>query len=148
MSLDQEITLNSISTEEQNSQTENGIGMNLDEVQALLAKKNEVIVDKDDPILITVTILNAFLEEGKKQQDKYMLALKTLYADQVNDFLGEVTKSTEEVRETLKSVSTEGLVKINERQTAKITELQVQLRNTCIIIGMLVLLNIGVMVWG
>lgn len=42
-----------------------GIGLTLNEVRALLAAKNSVTVTPDDPILMMVTLLNAFLTEGK-----------------------------------------------------------------------------------
>ncbi len=146
MAEEKEFTLESVAKQEAEKQS-SGVGMSIEEVQALLAKKNETIVDKDDPILLTVTILNAFLNESKTQQDKYMLALKGIYSEQVNDFLEKVEESTEKVEEKLKSVSTEGLIKIYERQNEKMYALQAQLRNSCIIIGVLVLLNIAVMVW-
>ncbi len=146
MDINEEFSLNATKVQE-DSYFPDGLGMSIGDVQALLAKQNETAVPKDDPVLLIVTILNAFMAENKAQQDKYMLALKHVYADLAKDFTEETMNTTEEVHRTLKKVSTEGLVKITERQTARITELQVQLRSTCIIIGLLVLLNIAAMFW-
>ena len=38
-----------------------GFGMSLDEVRALILNKYDIKVDKDDPILLIVPILNACL---------------------------------------------------------------------------------------
>ncbi len=148
MSLDEEFSVDSATNvEETKSKYPDGIGMSIEYVKSLIAKDNEVIVDKDDPILLMVTILNAFFHEQEKAQDKYMLALKNVYSDQVNDFVDEIHKSTEQVKETLQSISTEGLIKIYERQNERMAELQTQLKYTCIVIGLLVLLNITAMIW-
>ncbi len=148
MSLDEPFSINSQNKEEvEKSKYDDGIGMSIEYVRALIAKENEVIIDKDDPILLTVTILNAFFHEHEKVQEKYMIALKNLYSDQVNDFVETIQESTDKVEEKLREISTEGLIKIYESQNKRMTELQAQLRNTCIIIGLLVLLNIAVMVW-
>ncbi len=148
MSLDEPFSINSVNKEEvEKSKYDDGIGMSIEYVRALIAKENEVIIDKDDPILLMVTILNAFFHEHEKVQEKYMIALKNLYSDQVNDFVETIQESTDKVEEKLRAISTEGLIKIYESQNKRMAELQAQLRNTCIIIGLLVLLNIAVMVW-
>lgn len=40
--------------------------LSLEQVRALLAKTHETVVDKDDPILMVVTILNVHLAELEK----------------------------------------------------------------------------------
>ncbi len=47
-----------------------GIGMNLDQVAALLANKNKTIVSKDDPLLMMVTVMNAFLAQENALMDR------------------------------------------------------------------------------
>ena len=52
-----------------------GIGLTLDDVRALLAKEHETIVPKDDPMLMIVTLLNAYLGEVDKLHARHGKAL-------------------------------------------------------------------------
>ena len=45
-----------------------GFGMSVEDVRALLAKKHDVSVPQDDPILMQVTILQVFLEAQARLQ--------------------------------------------------------------------------------
>ena len=47
-----------------------GFGMSVEDVRALLAKKHDVSVPQDDPILMQVTILQVFLEAQARLQKK------------------------------------------------------------------------------
>ncbi len=99
-----------------------GFGLSIADVQALLAKYNETLVAKDDPILVQVTISNAFLLEYQKTQEKYQETLKAIYAEQVKQFLKEVKNSTDEVKETLSAVSVDGLHKIHLEQSTSLAK--------------------------
>ena len=123
-----------------------GIGLSIENVQALISKHNETFVAKDDPILLTVTILNAFLEEDRKLQDKYLIALKNVYSEQVKDFLKQVQQSTNVVKESLETVSIEGLQKIHEKSTARINNLENNMKWACFIIGFSALSNVVVFI--
>ena len=57
-----------------------GIGLTLDDVRALLAKEHETIVPKDDPMLMIVTLLNAYLGEVDKLHARHGKALAALMA--------------------------------------------------------------------
>ena len=63
-----------------------GIGLSLDEVRALLAKKHETIVAQDDPVLLLVTLLNAYVHEFEKLLDKHNKATVKV--------MGSATKDT------------------------------------------------------
>lgn len=69
-----------------------GFGMSLDEVRALILNKYDIKVDKDDPILLLVPILNAALHEQKKLQDDYKESLKTVYQEVLEVFLENLDK--------------------------------------------------------
>ena len=49
-----------------------GFGMSVEDVRALLAKKHDVSVPQDDPILMQVTILQVFLEAQARLQKKLL----------------------------------------------------------------------------
>lgn len=69
-----------------------GFGMSLDEVRALILNKYDIKVDKDDPILLIVPILNACLHEQKKLQDEYKENLKGVYQEVLEIFLENLDK--------------------------------------------------------
>ena len=56
-----------------------GIGLSVEDVRALLARKHETSVPKDDPILMVVTILNAFLGRQDELQKKHEKALAAFW---------------------------------------------------------------------
>ncbi len=132
-SLEDEALINSVLDENQDNYSSeksinpkieipDGFGISIADVQALLAKYNETLVAKDDPILVQVTISNAFLSEYKKIQEKYQETLKDIYTEQVKDFLKEVKKGTDEVRQTLATVSVDGLHKIHLEQSTNLVK--------------------------
>lgn len=69
-----------------------GFGMSLDEIRALILNKYDIKVDKDDPILLIVPILNACLHEQKKLQDEYKENLKGVYQEVLEIFLENLDK--------------------------------------------------------
>ena len=69
-----------------------GFGMSLDEVRALILNKYDIKVDKDDPILLIVPILNACLHEQKKLQDVYRENLKGVYQEVLEILLENLDK--------------------------------------------------------
>lgn len=69
-----------------------GFGLSLEEVRALILKLCDIKVDKDDPILLTVPILNACLNEQKKLQDEYKEHLKAVYQEVLEVFLENLDK--------------------------------------------------------
>lgn len=124
----------------------NGFGLSIEEVQALIAKVNQTIVAKDDPILLTVTILNAFLYENDKLNTKYNEALKAIYSEQTKNFVGDVSKNTERIVETLSSVSVEGMHKIHEDSTVKLSFFQTNMWWCTSIIAVSAILNVAVFI--
>ncbi len=64
-----------------------GFGMSLDEVRALILNKYDIKVDKDDPILLIVPILNAFLFEQQKMQEEHSAVMEKVYQQVLEEFL-------------------------------------------------------------
>lgn len=69
-----------------------GFGMSLDEIRALILNKYDIKVDKDDPILMIIPILNACLHEQQKLQEEYKEGLKLVYQEVLEEFAGEIDK--------------------------------------------------------
>lgn len=104
----------------QNCPYPDGFGLTIEEIKALIAKECKIFVDNDEPHLMTVTILNAFLHENEKLHKKYSDTLRTIYAEQTQSFLQEIAKSTDGITQSLQSVSVEGLHNIHVKNTAQL----------------------------
>ena len=79
-----------------------GIGLTLDDVRALLAKEHETIVPKDDPMLMIVTLLNAYLGEVDKLHARHGKALAAHMAGKTDAYVKGVQGATDAgFRETL-----------------------------------------------
>jgi len=59
-----------------------GMGMDLDEVARLLAEKHKALITPDDPVLMLVTIHNAFLAQENALMDRHKSALAQVMAGQ------------------------------------------------------------------
>lgn len=79
-------------TKEKEYRLPDGFGMDLDSVQAMILKQCGVGVDKDDPVLMFVPILNAFLLEQQKMNNEYKEGLEKVYQSVLNAFLENLDK--------------------------------------------------------
>lgn len=86
-----------------------GIGMNLDQVAALLAEKHKTIVSKDDPLLMVVTVMNAFLAQENALMDRHKQALTMVMADKSEGFMRAAQKAVEQTGEIFASATVESM---------------------------------------
>ncbi len=64
-----------------------GIGLSFDQVRTLLIQAHKTTMSDDDPMLMLVTINNAFLGEYDKLLDRHNEALTTFLVDQAHEYL-------------------------------------------------------------
>lgn len=64
-------------------------GLSIEEVQNIINQKYSVSVPKDDPVMLIVSILNAFLFEQQKLQEEYKERLKEVYQEVLKAFIVE-----------------------------------------------------------
>ncbi len=155
MSLDDEISLNDVLSQDKEQILEiklpNGIGLSIEQVQALVSKENNTFLPQDDPTMMIVTILNAFLGENKKLQDGYVQALRKLFVDMSSDVNLEIKQTSQnvlgDVKEALKTVSITGLTEIHKEQTKQIVALRQHLYYACLFIGASTFFNIIALIW-
>lgn len=88
-----------------------GFGLSVDQVCALLAQINKTVVPKDDPLLMVVTILNAFLNEQDKLQKKHEKALAAFMSEQTAVYVKGVEESVASLSKTLSGATVEGIRK-------------------------------------
>ena len=90
-------------------QLPDGIGLNLDQVANLLAEKNKTIVSPDDPILMTVTVLNAFLAEENRLMERHKGAITQILASRTDKFVQSVAEAAASVSETFSGQAVEAM---------------------------------------
>lgn len=104
-----------------------GIGISIEDAQKLLMKFHNTNIEKDEPMLMLVTLFNAFLFEQEKMEEKYLTALKKAYAQQMTLYLEKVAGATDTIKTSLQDVSLEALIKVNNTQTARMTDFKTHL---------------------
>lgn len=119
-----------------------GIGLEIDQVRALLAEKHDTVVGKDDPILMICTLLNAFLGEAEQQNTRLQSGMKRLLAEKTGEYLEGVNSAASGLSETLSSASVEGLKNLSDSTTEKVASLRCSLFYASVIIGISALINV------
>ena len=89
-----------------------GIGLTVENVRALLAKQHDTIVPKDDPMLMVVTLMNAFLTEIERLQARHEKGLSRLMTDKTDTYVAGVQSATDSLSESLSQASVESVRKI------------------------------------
>lgn len=86
-----------------------GIGLSIENVRDLLVKKHDCKVSLDDPVLMVVTMLNAYLGEVRALQKKHEAGLSRLMADKTDDYMKGVKEAVKALQDGLSSASVEGI---------------------------------------
>lgn len=92
-----------------------GFGMSIEDIRNLLIKKHETLVPKDDPILLTVTILNVFLEQQEKLNKKQLSAINEVITKRTELYIKGVKDTTEGLSKTLENITVEGIRDVQEK---------------------------------
>lgn len=123
-----------------------GIGLTVEEVSAMLHKEHGVSVPKDDPVLMQVTILNAFLQEQSKLQKKHEKALAAFMGKQTSAHVEAVEKSVHQLSETLSGVTVKGIQEAAKDFVADVSSLRTTLWLCTAIIACSAIINVAVFV--
>ncbi len=86
-----------------------GRGLKLQQVRDLLHNVHNQSVSQDDPLLMVVTICNAFLEEVSALHQRHETGLSRLMADKTGSYVADITKAVETLNAGLSSASAEGV---------------------------------------
>lgn len=97
-----------------------GVGLSVESVRNLLAKVHESVVSKDDPILMIVTMLNAYLGEVQGLHKKHEAGLSRLMADKTDEYVSGVKEAVSLLSESLSSVSVEGIKAIFDKHDSRL----------------------------
>lgn len=123
-----------------------GIGLSVDQVCALLAEINKTVVPKDDPLLMTVTILNAFLNEQDKLQKKHEKALAAFMGEQTAAYVKGVEESVASLSKTLSGATVEGIRKAVGEMAASLAGHRSAMYLCTAVMAVSALLNVAVFV--
>lgn len=94
--------------------------LSLEQVRALLAKTHETVVDKDDPILMVVTILSVHLAGLEKLHARHKEGLGKLTADKTDAYVSGVQEGIAQLTDSLSSASVDGIRKVFDDHTARL----------------------------
>ena len=121
-----------------------GFGMSVEDVRALLAKKHDVSVPQDDPILMQVTILQVFLEAQARLQKKHETALAAFMGQQTTAYVNDMEKNLKSLTETLSGLTMEGIRKAVADFVANLATHRSAMYLCTAIIALSALLNVAV----
>lgn len=120
-----------------------GIGLSIEHVRGLLAQAHETVVSKDDPILMVITMLNAFLTEVEKLQKRHEAGLSRLMADKTDAYIRGVQDATTQLSKSLSSASVEGIKAACAEHDARLTTFKSNISWLAGIVAVFALLNVA-----
>ena len=124
------------------------IGLSMEQTRALLAKAHETVVDKSDPILMVVTILNAHLTEMEKLQARHKEGLVRLMAEKTDAYVSGVQSAVGQLTDSISSASVEGIRKVFDDHAARLQAFKNNTIWLTAVIAVSALLNVAVFVLG
>jgi len=124
-----------------------GIGLSLEEVRTLLAVKNSASVSPDDPILMIVTVLNAFLAEEEKLLDRHRKALTAILAERTDGYVRAVEQTTAHLGESLSSASAKEMSRLFSGHTGRMERFNTSLFWLTAIVTVSALINVVIFIW-
>ncbi len=123
-----------------------GMGLTLKQVHALLVEQHNVAVPKDDPILMVVTICNAFLGEVQALHQRHEAGLTKLMADKTDAYVRGIKEATAQLAAGLSSASVEGFKVACKEHESRMAVLKSNLTWLAAIVAVSALVNVAVFV--
>lgn len=121
-----------------------GIGLTLAQAKALVAEHNKTVIADDEPALIELTILNAFLGELEKLQTRHKEGLGRLMADKTDAYVSGVATAVAQLTDSLSSASVEGIRKVFDDHAARLQSFRNSTTWLAAIVAVSALLNVAV----
>ena len=121
-----------------------GIGISLEQAKALIAEHNKIVVANDEPALIELTILNAYLGEVQKLHARHENGLSRLMAEKTDAYVSRVNVAVEQLSASLSSASVEGIRKVFDDHAATLTAFKHAVYAAAAIVTVSALLNVAI----
>lgn len=125
-----------------------GIGFTLEQAKALLAKDHKMILANDEPVLMGVTICNAYLAEVEKLHARHKDGLGRLMSDKTDAYISGVATAVAQLTDSLSSASVEGIRKVFDDHAARLQVFKNSTAWLAAIVAVSALLNVAVFVLG
>lgn len=119
--------------------------LSYEEIRKLLAMKHDSTITRDDPVLMLVTICNAFLGEIQKLHDTHNGAMTTIITAKTKDYITSVKKTTDAFSETLSQASVEAVRKIFDQHSSTLKTSTSNTRWCALIVAVSALANVIVL---
>lgn len=123
-----------------------GIGLSLEQAQALIAKSNGVILANDEPALMGITICNAYLAEIEKLHSRHSAGLARLMAEKTDVYVYGVQSAVGQLSESLSSASVEGIRKAFDDHASRLNAFKNNTAWLAAIVAVSALVNVAVFV--
>ena len=121
-----------------------GIGLDLESVRTLLAQKHAAVVDPDDPVLMLVTLQNAFLAEYEKLLDRHNKALTAMLAEKTDSYVSGVLSATKGLAKDFSAASLENIRTILQGHVSALAAFRQNLTWLAAIVIISALVNVAV----
>lgn len=125
-----------------------GIGLTLEQAKEIISKQNKVILADDEPVLMGVTLCNAYLAEIEKLHERHSSGLSRLMAEKTSTYVSGVQATVAQLSESLSSASVEGIRKVFEDHSARLHAFRMNVSWVAAIVAVSALLNVAVFVLG
>jgi len=89
-----------------------GIGISLEDMDVLLSQVNQTFMDKHDPVMIMISVCNAYLGQVQKLHKIHNEALGKIITSRTQEYVAEVKATTESFAQAVSTASVEGIRKI------------------------------------
>ena len=121
-------------------------GMTLEQISSLITEMHKTVIAKNDPILMVVTMLNAYLAEVEKLQARHEKGLTRLMAEKTDEYVSGVQAAISQLSTSLSSASVEGIRKVFDDHAATLRTFKSNMYLAAVIVGMSALLNVAVFI--
>ena len=123
-----------------------GIGLSLEQAQALIVKSNGIVLANDEPTLMGITLCNAYLAEVAKLHVRHEKGLTRLMSEKTDAYVSGVQAAVNQLSDSLSSASVEGIRKVFDDHAARLKTFRSNVNLAALIVGISALLNVAVFV--
>jgi len=132
-------------TDEPLPQLPDGIGLDFEDVRMMLSKKHGIMLGREEPIMMMVTLCNVLLGELEKVHKNHNEAVTKIMSDQSAKYIVGVKATTDALSKTLAENSVEAIRNIFQSQAAALNTNKINARWCAAVVGVSALANIVVM---
>ena len=125
-----------------------GVGLELEQVRNLVMQQNNEVLGKDDPLLIMVTILNAFIGEQETVNERHHNALVSVMGASTDKYITGVKKSVDTLSNELSTASVDTIREVMQQEDLRRVKHNQNMKWATLIIGASALVNVIVFALG